>query len=107
LFEVFSLSMLEFMALGKPVVASDHSSFLEAFTDGVNGLIVPRRDSERLAEAILRLLANEKMRDQLGKAGLQRVRENFSFERLAQDMMNLYDGLLSHKVLKSVMNGDG
>jgi glycosyltransferase involved in cell wall biosynthesis len=107
LFEVFSLSMLEFMALGKPVVASDHSSFLEAFTDGVNGLIVPRRDSERLAEAILRLLANEKMRDQLGKAGLQRVRENFSFERLAQDMMNLYDGLLSHKALKSVMNGDG
>jgi glycosyltransferase involved in cell wall biosynthesis len=94
LFEVFSLSMLEFMALGKPVVASDHSSFLEAFSDGVNGLIVPMKDSQRLAEAILRLLQDEQLRYTIGRAGLERVRENFSFQRLADDMMNLYDRVI-------------
>jgi glycosyltransferase involved in cell wall biosynthesis len=97
LFEVFSLSMLEFMALGKPVVASDHSSFLEAFTNGVNGLIVPRKDSQKLAEAILRLLIDEELRIRLGQAGLERVRQNFSFDRLAGDMMDLYDRIIASK----------
>lgn len=97
LYEVFSLAMLEFMALGKPVIGSDHSSFREAFKDNQYGLIVPRKDSQALAKAILKLLENEELRYQYGKAGLERVRANFSFNRLVEDMMRLYDKALSYK----------
>jgi glycosyltransferase involved in cell wall biosynthesis len=102
LYEVFSLAMLEFMALGKPVVAFDHSSFREAFGDNQYGLIVPREDSQALAEAILKLLRDPGLRQRFGKAGLERVRKNFDFKRLVEDMMDLYDRTLSSKNVAAV-----
>ena len=106
LWEVFSLAMLEFMALGKAVVASNHSSFLEAITDGKNGLIVPMKDSKGLAEAILRLLEDEALRARLGQAGLKRVRAHFGLERLASDMMGLYDRVLAEKNAHVLNHGE-
>jgi glycosyltransferase involved in cell wall biosynthesis len=100
LYEVFSLAMLEFMALGKPIVAFDHSSFREAFEDNRYGLIVPEKDSQALAQAILKLLRDPNLRQRYGKAALTRVRANFSFKRLVNDMMDLYDRCLSSKGLK-------
>jgi glycosyltransferase involved in cell wall biosynthesis len=73
----------------------------------VNGLIVPRKDSQRLAEAVLKLLMDEKLRARLGRAGLERVRENFSFERLAQDMMRIYDRVLAQEAIKSAIRSVG
>jgi glycosyltransferase involved in cell wall biosynthesis len=101
LFEVFSLAMLEFMALGKPVVASDHSSFLEAINDGVSGLIVPVKDSRMLAQALLRLLEDDALRREMGMAGLRSVRAQFSFKRLANDIMGYYEKILNHDQISS------
>jgi glycosyltransferase involved in cell wall biosynthesis len=94
LFEVFSLAMLEYMALGKPVIASDHASFKEAITDGIDGLIVPMKDSHSLAEAIIKLLKDENLRIKIGKLGRKRVLENFGIDRLVNEMMDLYDHIL-------------
>jgi glycosyltransferase involved in cell wall biosynthesis len=91
LFEVFSLAMLEMMALGKPVVASDHSSFTEAITHEREGLIVPREDSGALADALVRLLGDPRLRQSLGAAAAARVRAQFGIERLAGEVMDLYD----------------
>jgi len=100
LYEVFSLAMLEFMALGKPVVAFDHSSFREAFGDNQYGLIVPGEDSQTLAKTILKLLRDPSLRRRYAKAGLARVRADFGFKRLVGDMMDLYDrSLVSTKSL--------
>jgi glycosyltransferase involved in cell wall biosynthesis len=91
LFEVFSLAMLELMALGKPVVASDHSSFLEAIEHGREGLIVPRGQSAPLADALVGLLDDPELRATLGAAAARRIRANFGLERLVGEMMDLYE----------------
>ena len=77
LWEGFSISMQEFMALGKPMVVSDHHSFKEAMVDGEHGLIVPMRDGPALADGVLRLLKDPGLRVALGaaacRAGAARV----------------------------------
>jgi glycosyltransferase involved in cell wall biosynthesis len=95
LYEVFSLSMLEFMASGKAIIASDHSSFQEGLIHGQSGLLVQRKNSEALFDALYFLLMNPEERIRLGKNALERVRTHFGFDRLANDMMNLYDSILS------------
>jgi glycosyltransferase involved in cell wall biosynthesis len=94
LWEGFSISMQEFMALGKAMVVSDHHSFQEAMVDGEHGLIVPRRDSVGLADAILKLLADDVQRRELGRAALARARKDFSIQRHVDELMDLYDGVL-------------
>jgi glycosyltransferase involved in cell wall biosynthesis len=81
-------SILEAMAMGLPVVATDIRGCREAVIDGETGFIVPPQDSEKLAEALGRLLSDADFRQACGKAGRQRVEteydENLVFDRLEQ-----------------------
>ena len=95
LWEGFSISMQEFMALGKPMVVSDHHSFREAMVDGEHGLIVPMRDSPALADGVLRLLKDPKLASAIGAAAADRARREFSIQRHAAELMNLYDATLA------------
>ena len=97
IFEGFSISMLEFMAMGKPTVVTNYPSFLEAVIDGESGVVVAVRDGEAMAEGILKLLRNPTFAHKLGQAALARVKQEFSIQRLANDMMNLYDTTLGIK----------
>lgn len=94
LWEGFSISMQELMALGKPLVTSDHHSFREAITDGVHGLIVPMENGQALADALLRLLADTGLRHRLGAAASERANAEFSIERHTLELMSLYDGVI-------------
>ncbi|MCB0014190.1 MAG: glycosyltransferase family 4 protein [Anaerolineales bacterium] len=94
LWEGFSLSLLEFMALSKPLVVSDHPSFTEALTDGETALITPMRDAEALATALLKLLHDPALATRLGQAAGQGVSERYSIERLVGEMMALYDEMV-------------
>lgn len=94
LWEGFSISMQEFMALGKAMVVSDHHSFREAMDDGEHGLIVPMRDGPALADAIIKLLADEGLRRKLGEAAVARARREFSIQRHVDELMDAYDALL-------------
>ena len=94
LWEGFSISMQEFMALGKPMVVTDHPSFLEAFTHEQHGLVVPVRDSAALAASVLRLIRDPALARRLGQAALARVRSEFSIQNHMQDLMAIYDQLL-------------
>lgn len=91
LWEGFSISMQEFMALGKPMVTSDHHSFREAMVDGEHGLIVPVADGAALANAILRLLDDSELRGRLGRAATERARGHFSIQRHVDELMDTYD----------------
>lgn len=91
LHEGLSLTMLEFMASGKPTVVSDHPGLTEATIDGVTGLVVPRRDPHRLAEAIIQLVRDSAFAQRLGNAARARAVSEFSFDRHAQQVMRLYD----------------
>lgn len=81
-------SILEAMAMQLPVVATDIRGCREAVVNGETGLIVPPRNSDKLADALSKLLADSEMRETFGKAGRQRVEseydERFVFQRLGE-----------------------
>ena len=88
--EGLGTSLLDAMACGKPIVATTAGGMPEVVTDGGNGLLVPPRDAESLAAAIVTLLTDEPMRVRMGAAGLARVRADFSAERMVRDTLAVY-----------------
>jgi glycosyltransferase involved in cell wall biosynthesis len=88
--EGLSLSALEAMALGKPVVASRVGGTPEVVEDGVTGMLGPPRDGSALAEALASLLGRRQAMAEMGKAGRQRVAERFDAERMANQIEHLY-----------------
>ena len=92
-----SISLLEAMSCGVPVVATDAGGNREIVQPPTCGLIVPVRDSQALAKACLELLHNPLLRKQMGTAGRQRVIQNFSVEMMTENYARLYDELLSRK----------
>ena len=79
--ESFGVAAVEAMACGVPVVASDASGFTEVVEDGVTGLIVPKRDSVALAEAIYKIYQmNPEERGKMSRAGIKRVIDLYNFE---------------------------
>jgi L-malate glycosyltransferase len=88
--EGLGTSLLDAMACGKPIVATTAGGIPEVVEDGVTGLLVPPRDADSLAQAIVVFLKDAKKRAKFGAAGLARVRERFSAERMVQDTLRVY-----------------
>ena len=78
--ENMPLAILEAMASGRPVVATAVGGVPECVVQEQTGLLVPPGQEAPLAEALIRLLADADLRERLGQAGRQRVRECFSVE---------------------------
>jgi glycosyltransferase involved in cell wall biosynthesis len=88
------ITVLEALALGKPVVAFETEDVKLALTDGETGLIVPNGDVVRLAERVLYLLGNPEVGNRLGQAGQHVVLERFDFGVLAGRLEEFYRGVL-------------
>jgi colanic acid/amylovoran biosynthesis glycosyltransferase len=82
--------LLEAMASGVPVVATDCGGVSEAFTDGVEGLLVAPRDSEALADALARLWRDPDLRARMGEAGRATATSRFTLERQLNEFQALY-----------------
>ncbi len=89
--EAQGLSVLEAMALGRPVVASKVGGIPEMIEDGVSGLLVPPNDSESLAGAIVRLLSDHPYADMIAKRGHDLVHDRFCIELMVNSIEALYD----------------
>jgi glycosyltransferase involved in cell wall biosynthesis len=98
LWEGMSNSLLEAMAAGKPVVATDVGGSPEVVIDGKTGFLVPPKDPEALASAILHLLADRELARNLGEAGRIRVESEFTLEIMVARLEELYDSLLAARV---------
>ena len=83
-------SILEAMAAGLPVVASDVGGVGELVVDGETGLLVPPADPGRLADALRRVLGDAALRRRLGAAGRARARERFDLRALQDAHLELY-----------------
>ena len=84
------ISILEAMAAGLPVVASDVGGVGELVVDGETGLLVPPADPARLADALERLLGDSALRRRLGAAGRTRAFERFDLRPLQHAHLELY-----------------
>ncbi|HLI52388.1 MAG TPA: glycosyltransferase family 4 protein [Thermomicrobiaceae bacterium] len=91
--ESFGMILLEAMASGKPVVASDISGYAAVVRDGIEGLLVEPKDPEALAEALIRLLGDEQLRERLGAAGRRRAQEH-SWPVVAGRILDVYERTL-------------
>ena len=95
--EGFSNAVLEGMAAGLAMVATDVGGNAEAVVHGCTGLIVPPRDPEALAEAILILGLDADLRARYGTEGRRRVFEEFSLSHCVDRYESLYRGLAAGK----------
>ena len=89
--EAQGLTILEAMALRRPVVASAVGGIPEMIEDGLTGLLVPPRDPEALATAIVRLLRDHSLADTLGRAGHDMVHDRFCIELMVKAIERIYD----------------
>jgi glycosyltransferase involved in cell wall biosynthesis len=86
-------ALLEAMAAGKPVVATDVSSHASVLEEGRCGVLVSPNDPTALAEALVRLASNPATAAGLGRAAALRVRERYSLQRMAREYEALYERL--------------
>jgi len=77
-------------AFKKPVVATDVGNFSEMVENGKTGFIIPPKDVNALAQAIIRLLPNDELRREMGENACRMVRENFSWGDIAQKTLEVY-----------------
>jgi glycosyltransferase involved in cell wall biosynthesis len=99
--EGMSQSLLEAMALGKPVVTTARGGNTDLVQDGVNGLLVPPRDPRSLGTAIQRLLADPALRARVGAAARRRVREDFTIQRTLEQTDAVYRAALARRPRKA------
>jgi len=91
--EIFGIVNLEAMACETPVVATRVGGIPEIVKDGENGLLVPPKDPDALADAIIYLLENEDVRKKMGKNAREKVK-NYSWERIAEMTEEVYKSLI-------------
>lgn len=89
--EGIPVSLMEGMASGLPVVASRLSGIPELVEDGRTGILVPPRDAGALAGALERLIEDPALRRELGRAGRQRVLDDFDLDRNAGRLVALVE----------------
>jgi glycosyltransferase involved in cell wall biosynthesis len=90
-------AILEAMVAAKPVVATDVGATRELVVEGETGLLAPPGEPDRIADAVLRLLDDERARAAFGAAGRRRALERFDLDALADRHMRAYEVALAHR----------
>lgn len=91
LWEGLPIGLLEAMAMAKAIVATGVDGTKEAIQDEVNGLLIPPKSPQKLAEAIVRLAADANLRQTLGAAARQTVLREFNVEVMTREVEQLYE----------------
>jgi glycosyltransferase involved in cell wall biosynthesis len=92
--EGMSNALLEYMAAGRPIVATAVGATPDLIADGVHGLLVPPRDAARLADAIAHLLDDRELAQRLGAAARRRALERYSREAMVRRFEEFYLSLV-------------
>ena len=92
--EGFPMVILEALAAGKAVIASEVGAIPDVIRQGNTGMLVPPGDADALAHALCLLIEDEGLRQRLGQSGCQSVRETYDFERTVGRYDYLYQRVL-------------
>ncbi len=96
--EPFGRSVIEAMAVGTPVVATEVGGPAEVIRDGEDGVLLPPRDVERWAETIARLVDDPTRRQSYGERGSESVRARFDSHRYAEQVVAMYEELRAQRL---------
>ena len=92
--ESFGIVLLEAMAVGKPVVASNIQGYNSVVTHGAEGLLVPPKNAEKLAQALTSLMTDGALRQQMGNEGRLKAVQ-YDWENVAQRVLDYYVSVLN------------
>jgi glycosyltransferase involved in cell wall biosynthesis len=93
--EPFGQVIIEGMAAGKPIVATNGGGVPEIVEDGNTGILVPMGDSQAMADAVCQLLGDPFRAGEMGRKGRQRVEKHFTVELTARNVEAVYRRVLS------------
>lgn len=94
LLEGFPMVTLEAMAMAKPIIATNIDGITEQITNGENGILVPPKDPDALAKAIIKVLSDGKSSKAMGLAARKKVEQEFSVEKMVAETEKVYLSLL-------------
>lgn len=94
--ESFGIVLIEALAAGLPVVASDIPGYREVVRDGVDGLLTPARDAQAVAAAVARILEDAELSKRLSEAGLETA-NRYSWDTVAGEIEAVYLDVVSQK----------
>jgi glycosyltransferase involved in cell wall biosynthesis len=92
--EGISNSILEYMAFEKPVIATSGGGTNEIVVDNITGFLISSSNAEELAEKLEILLNDNDLRIKMGRAGKERIRNEFSIDKMAKTYIDLYSNIL-------------
>lgn len=92
--EGISNSIMEYMVLGKPVIATDGGGTKELIINNETGYLIPQKNSDALLNKLVHLSKSEELRTKLGVNGKLRIHKQFTLSRMEKDYYNLYQKLL-------------
>lgn len=92
--EGLGVSLLQAAASGVPVVATRVGGIPEIVRDGINGLLIPPRNTKAISEAVIKLLSNPEGARRMGAEGNRIVRKEFSIESMVEGNLRVYEKVL-------------
>lgn len=103
--EGISNSIIEYMALGKPVIATRGGGTNEVVIDNQNGYLIDADNSDQLFEKIGILMKDENLKNRLGKKGVEIVREKFDLKIMTNNYIRNYEKLLKGREINDLLKG--
>ncbi|MBI4283719.1 MAG: glycosyltransferase family 4 protein [Chloroflexi bacterium] len=97
--ESFGIVLLEAMAMGKPIVATNIEGYAKVVGHGEEGWLVPPQDSRALARSLISLMGDQALRQQMGARGKQKAAE-YSWKHIAQRVFDFYIRVLNESPRK-------
>jgi len=96
-----SVSVVEAMACGKPIVTTDFPGYRLVVKEKENGYLVKEKKYDQIAQALIKLISSEKIRTNMGKASRQLVLKYFSWEAIGKQYSSLFEKLDTSKIYYS------
>jgi len=93
--DAFGIAFLEAWAAGKPVIGANIGATPEVIRNNIDGFLVEYDNPEDIAEKVVSMLRNNKLRKRMGNAGQLKVRENYSWDNIAKKTHDVYKNLIS------------
>lgn len=95
--EPFGLTMLEAMAMSKPMIVTNMGGMPEIIKHGINGFVAPVRDFEAIAAKICQLLDDVKLKERFGYTGREMVESQYTKEKVTHDTLAVYNKIIRGK----------
>ena len=86
--------LIEAAASGRPIVTTDVPGCREVIKNGENGLLVPVKNAEALADALRQLIENPSLRKEMGRRGREIAEKEFSLDKVISETLDIYENML-------------